>query len=365
MINNDNTIKATNISTFASEAMVHQIFEYIGKIKSLKLYPNPGLEGGKECLVEFEDSEAAGLALHLTGTKLYDRVFEVKIRTLEEIEQQKQILAISSMFNTPPAFNPILQPNITVEKANKIARTVYVGNLNTSITEKELIDFFSVCGPISYAKMAGDVSHPSRFAFLEFATIDAAKNAMNMSGSFFRDKIIKVNHSNNVINKGFKKNESQEIMEAIKGVKEAELLINRKYSEIPTDTGDQLKIVGSSGNPEMGANLNDKPEGKLIPGTEIHKELEKPHHSRSRSDYYRYVHSRRDRDRERDRERERDRDRERRHKERYERELEREHELMRERERERERERRRRESRSRSSSRRRRYGDRERDHYRR
>ncbi|OUM61408.1 hypothetical protein PIROE2DRAFT_69620, partial [Piromyces sp. E2] len=219
MINNENTIKATNISTFASEPMVHQIFEYIGKIKSLKLYPNPGLEGGKECLVEYEDSEAAGLALYLSGTKLYDRVFEVKIRTLEEIEQQNKILEISRMFNTPPALNPILQPNITVEKANKIARTVYVGNLNTSISEKELMDFFSVCGPISYAKMAGDVTHPSRFAFLEFATIEAARNAMNMSGTFFRDKIIKVNHSNNVINKGIKKNESQEMVEALKGLK--------------------------------------------------------------------------------------------------------------------------------------------------
>jgi len=58
------------------------------------------------------------------------------------------------MFNTPPALNPILQPNITLEKANKIARTVYVGNLNTTITEKELMDFFSVCGPISYAKVS-------------------------------------------------------------------------------------------------------------------------------------------------------------------------------------------------------------------
>jgi len=371
MFNNENTIKATNISTFASEAMVHQIFEYIGKIKSLKLYPNPGLEGGKECLVEYEDSEAAGLALHLSGTKLYDRVFEVKIRTLEEIEQQKKILEISSMFNTPPALNPILQPNITLEKANKIARTVYVGNLNTTITEKELMDFFSVCGPISYAKMAGDVTHPSRFAFLEFATIEAARKAMSMSGSFFRDKIIKVNHSNNVINKGIKKND-QEMQEAMKGLKEAEMLINRKYSEIPVEPSDQLKIVGSSINPE------NKPETKLIP--EMPKELDKPRRSRSRSrsrsrdrersrrmrsrsrsrsrDYYRYMH-RRDRDRERDRERDRDRERERRHKERYERELE--HELMRERERER----RRRDSRSRSSSRRKRYSDRERDHYRR
>jgi hypothetical protein len=227
--------------------------------------------------------------------------------------------------------------------------------------------------------MAGDVSHPSRFAFLEFATIEAARNAMNMSGTFFRDKIIKVNHSNNVINKGIKK-ESQEMAEALKGLKEAEMLINRKYSEVPVSTtNDQLKIVGSSTNPEV------KDESKLIP--DMAKELDKPRRSRSRSrsrsrersrrmrsrsrsrsrsDYYRYAHRRdrdRDRDRDRERERERDRERERRHKERYERELEREHEMMRERERERER--RRRESRSRSSSRRKRYSDRERDHYRR
>jgi len=163
--------------------------------------------------------------------------------------------------------------------------------------------------------------------------------------------LIRVNHSNNVINKGIKK-ESQEMAEALKGLKEAEMLINRKYSEVPVSTtNDQLKIVGSSTNPEV------KDESKLIP--DMAKELDKPRRSRSRSrsrsrersrrmrsrsrsrsrsDYYRYAHRRdrdRDRDRDRERERERDRERERRHKERYERELEREHEMMRERERER------------------------------
>lgn len=51
--------------------------------------------------------------------------------------------------------------------------------------------YFSICGPISYCRMAGDESHPSRFAFIEFATLAGAVAAMGLNGSMLLDRPIK------------------------------------------------------------------------------------------------------------------------------------------------------------------------------
>jgi RNA recognition motif-containing protein len=59
----------------------------------------------------------------------------------------------------------------TTQTLEEVARTVYVGNVNPSTTPEELMNFFSVCGPITFCRMAGDDAHTNRFAFIEFATL--------------------------------------------------------------------------------------------------------------------------------------------------------------------------------------------------
>lgn len=38
-------------------------------------------------------------------------------------------------------------------RADEIARTIHVGNINPQIQPQQLIDFFSVCGPIGFIRM--------------------------------------------------------------------------------------------------------------------------------------------------------------------------------------------------------------------
>jgi hypothetical protein len=59
----------------------------------------------------------------------------------------------------------------TTQKLEEVARTVYVGNINPTTTPEELMNFFGVCGPITFLRMAGDDVHTNRFAFIEFATL--------------------------------------------------------------------------------------------------------------------------------------------------------------------------------------------------
>ena len=63
--------------------------------------------------------------------------------------------------------------------------------IRKQISTEQLINFFARCGPITYCRMAGDESHPSRFAFIEFATLTGAQAAMLLNGTTLLDRPIK------------------------------------------------------------------------------------------------------------------------------------------------------------------------------
>jgi hypothetical protein len=60
-------------------------------------------------------------------------------------------------------------------RADEAARTVYVANVNGNLTLENVKEFFSVCGPVSLTKLAGeaDGTRLTRFAFVEFVSIES------------------------------------------------------------------------------------------------------------------------------------------------------------------------------------------------
>ena len=80
-----------------------------------------------------------------------------------------------------------------------VSRTVYAGNVNSSITEDMLADFFSIAGNVTYVKFAGSEFNPSRFGFVEFDTKVAAESAKALTGTQVAEMTLKVKHSNNPI----------------------------------------------------------------------------------------------------------------------------------------------------------------------
>ena len=87
-----------------------------------------------------------------------------------------------------------------------VARTVYAGNVNSSITEDMLADFFSIAGAVTHVKYAGSDVNPSRFGFVEFADRAGAEAAKAMGGAQLAEMTLKVKHSNNPIVKEAMKN---------------------------------------------------------------------------------------------------------------------------------------------------------------
>ena len=55
----------------------------------------------------------------------------------------------------------------------------------------DLIKFFSVVGPVAYARMAGDASQVARFAFVEFANAATCHKALQLNGSVLGDRPLK------------------------------------------------------------------------------------------------------------------------------------------------------------------------------
>eukprot|EP01103_Thecamoeba_quadrilineata_P015873 TRINITY_DN5140_c0_g1_i3.p1 TRINITY_DN5140_c0_g1~~TRINITY_DN5140_c0_g1_i3.p1 ORF type:complete len:397 (+),score=81.85 TRINITY_DN5140_c0_g1_i3:567-1757(+) len=95
-----------------------------------------------------------------------------------------------------PSSQSMLPPStLSMENADKIQRTIYVGSVDTNITEKQLMDFFGNCGSVVKLCLAGDIIHAARFAFIEFATVESAKQALVLNGALLGDRPIRVNPS--------------------------------------------------------------------------------------------------------------------------------------------------------------------------
>ncbi|EKX35755.1 hypothetical protein GUITHDRAFT_118030 [Guillardia theta CCMP2712] len=84
--------------------------------------------------------------------------------------------------------------------------TIYVGNLNPSITAEQLNQFFSaVCGQVLHVRMAGDDPATAfrfdrtRFAFVQFLSKEQADIAMTLSGTILGGLPIKCGPAKNPI----------------------------------------------------------------------------------------------------------------------------------------------------------------------
>ncbi|XP_019862021.1 PREDICTED: splicing regulatory glutamine/lysine-rich protein 1-like, partial [Amphimedon queenslandica] len=94
---------------------------------------------------------------------------------------------------------PPITGNVDPSKIDEIRRTIYVGNLSSTLHADQVMNFFQTCGEIKYVRMAGDETQPTRFAFVEFANPESVQVALQYNGAMFGDRPIKVNHSKNAI----------------------------------------------------------------------------------------------------------------------------------------------------------------------
>eukprot|EP00667_Euglena_gracilis_P006146 EG_transcript_6194 len=78
-------------------------------------------------------------------------------------------------------------------------RTVYISNVPNGITEFQLQDFFSVVGTAVKVKLCGEDFQPTRFAFIEFASVQECHSAISLTGISLCGRPLKISQSKGAI----------------------------------------------------------------------------------------------------------------------------------------------------------------------
>lgn len=69
------------------------------------------------------------------------------------------------------------------DREDSIRRTVYVSELDHTVTEERLADIFANCGQVVDCRICGDPHSVLRFAFIEFSDEEGARAALNLGGT--------------------------------------------------------------------------------------------------------------------------------------------------------------------------------------
>ncbi|RWS29357.1 splicing regulatory glutamine/lysine-rich protein 1-like isoform X3 [Leptotrombidium deliense] len=254
-------IQVTNIAPSTTLEQMTTLFEFVGSVREVRMYPkdDSSQQTSKVCFIRFADTKNVDVAQHLTNTVFIDRALIVTPFTDGKIPDETTAMnlansglsggsnsgVVSQVVTTGqsqvittidprltalglPQYPP-LPANMDPAKIEEIRRTVYIGNLDSSISAEQLLKFFNQIGEVKYVRMAGDESQPTRFAFVEFTEQSSVANALQYNGVVLGGRPLKINHSNNAIVKPQTRSTEaaqKEIDEAMKRVREAQSLIS-------------------------------------------------------------------------------------------------------------------------------------------
>lgn len=94
---------------------------------------------------------------------------------------------------------PHLPLNTEPSRIEEIRRTLYIGNLDSTVPSDQVMKFFSDFGEVKFIRIAGDETQPTRFAFVEYTHQTSVANAIQQNGYVLGSRALKINHSNNSI----------------------------------------------------------------------------------------------------------------------------------------------------------------------
>lgn len=238
-----NIVQVTNIAPGVTLEQIKTLFNFLGEIRNIELYVSDqnSETNLKVCFVKFADPTSVLLAQHLTNTVFIDRALVVLPYNNYKIPDKESALdslagsqlsefnhglvtqaitgvngiqMISTIDPRLTALNlpqyPQLPANTDPTRVEEIRRTVYIGNLDSSVPPDEVMKFFNDIGEVKFIRMAGDDTQPTRFAFVEFTNQSSIAHALQQNGAILGSRALKINHSNNAIVKPVPKHEIED-----------------------------------------------------------------------------------------------------------------------------------------------------------
>ncbi|CAJ0593973.1 unnamed protein product [Cylicocyclus nassatus] len=140
--------------------------------------------------------------LSTTGNSVADMADLSSIeQQMEEFEEEQRKIKqmqsdIEGQMNLPRSSNGTSSPAVMTpeEKAEADSRSVYIGNVDYSVTAEELEKHFHGCGSVARVTILCDkfTGHPKGFAYAEFADKEGMQMALAMTDSLLKGRQIKV-----------------------------------------------------------------------------------------------------------------------------------------------------------------------------
>ncbi|KAJ1359079.1 RRM [Parelaphostrongylus tenuis] len=251
-------LQVSNISVTATKDQIFTMFQYIGRIEEMKVYPSDmnitSATTSKCAFIKYDDERAVEVGQHLTNTVLIDRAVvcapflqsvipdeatftatggpvtagqrqlppHVTNRIQELDDGTSVLLTVDPQMEALglPTYPP-LPGNTDLAKVEEIRRTIYVGNLPKGVDGQAVLDFFnSYVGEVMYLRMAiGPDTLPCAYAYVEFTNQTSVPIALQNNGIDFQGRPLRIQHSRVAIIKPQAKSADQaleEVEEAIR-----------------------------------------------------------------------------------------------------------------------------------------------------
>uniref|UniRef100_A0A0D3H520 RRM domain-containing protein n=1 Tax=Oryza barthii TaxID=65489 RepID=A0A0D3H520_9ORYZ len=169
------TIFVSDIDHTVTEDMLAELFgSYCSVVVDCRICGDHS-SGLRFAFIEFQDESDAYAALDLDG-------YVLGICPLRVSPSKTAIMPV----------NPSFLPQSEAER-EMCSRTIYCTNIDKSVNVTDLKYFCEEhFGQVFRLKLLGDDGHPTRIAFIEFAEVDGAINALNSSGIFASGQPIRV-----------------------------------------------------------------------------------------------------------------------------------------------------------------------------
>ncbi|KAJ8930830.1 hypothetical protein NQ314_016332 [Rhamnusium bicolor] len=260
-------VQVTNIAPQATKDQMYTLFEYLGKIDDVRLYPTIRDVScpvqSRICYIKFMDVETVEIAQHMTNTVFIDRALIVVPVPNGEIPDEHYALEITRNGTVIPGLNnnePKLSPNVVnsvqgsgteqvilttypnleaiglppypplpsnynAAKIEETRRTILMLNVESSVTHDELINYFSMAGEVKYLRVCTQDSNNRSHRLVEFSDQSSIINALKMNGMYFKGRPVEIQHATEpIIKPQVKCNEAvqKEIEEAMPRFQEAQ-----------------------------------------------------------------------------------------------------------------------------------------------
>nr|CAG4635092.1 EOG090X0EEC [Alona affinis] len=214
------------------------------------------------CFLKFADPNDVAVAMHLSNTVFIDRALVVSPYSGMELPDESKGLEMLSNVNSFGVLEPKLPATLTNQvegvppnqmirtldprlsmhnlptypllpastdprRLEEIRRTVVVVNIDPSMSERKVIQFFSSAGEVKVMRFCSKKGDDTKYAMIEFAEQESIVPAMKLNNKKLGNNTIKVTHSTQAINKPVPQNKSneaaqKEIEEEVNRVKEAQ-----------------------------------------------------------------------------------------------------------------------------------------------